>query len=90
MLQALYFINGGSMLGRLSAPQGRVAKLVQQEPNDGKLVEQLYLWSICRRPTEPEAKLALDHFKSYDGKRLEAAQDFAWGLLNSRDFMLVH
>ena len=90
MLQALYFINGGSILGRLSAPQSRIAKLVSQEKEDGPLIEQLYLWSICRRPTEPEVKLAQDHFKNYEGKRLEAAQDFAWGLLNSRDFMLVH
>jgi hypothetical protein len=90
MLQALYFINGGSILGRLSSPQSRIAKLVQQEQDDARLVEQLYLWSVCRRPTEPEVRLALDHFQSYEGKRLEAAQDFAWGLLNSRDFMLVH
>ncbi len=90
MLQALYFINGGSILGRLTSPQSRVAKLVTQEKDDAKLVEQIYLWSICRQPTERELKLAVEHFKGYEAKRLEAAQDFMWALLNSRDFMLVH
>lgn len=90
MLQALYFINGNSILGRLTAPQSRIAKLVQQEKDDTALVDQLYLWCICRRPTAGETQLALDHFQSYAGQRLEAAQDFAWGLLNSGDFMLVH
>lgn len=91
MLQALYFINGGSILGRLSNPKSRVATLVQGEPDDAALVEQLYLWTVCRRPTAAELKLARDHFAAYGKeKRVDAAQDFAWALLNSRDFMLVH
>lgn len=90
MLQALYFINGDTILGRLSSPRSRVATLVKDQKDDAKLVEQLYLWSVCRKPTADELKLALAHFKSYDDKRLEAAQDFAWALFNSRDFMLVH
>ncbi len=90
MLQALYFINGGTILGRLSSPQSRMAKLVIQEKGNGPLIDQLYLWCVCRHPSEAEAKLAAEYFESYGDKRLEAAQDFAWGLLNSRDFMLVH
>ncbi len=90
MLQALYFINGGSIIGRLSSANSRVAKLVAQEKEDAALVEQLYIWSVCRKPNPEELKTGLDHIASYEGKRLEAAQDFAWALLNSRDFMLVH
>jgi len=90
MLQALYFINGGSIIGRLSSPNSRIAKIVSQEKEDAALIEQLYIWSVCRKPTNDELKLGLDHIASYQGKRLEAAQDFAWALLNSRDFMLVH
>lgn len=91
MLQALYFINGGSILGRLSNPRSRVVTLVQSTKDDAALVEQLYLWTVCRKPTEAETKLASEHFTAYGkDKRLDAAQDFAWALLNSRDFMLVH
>jgi len=90
MLQALYFINGDTILGRIGSPKGRIAQLVQQHADDDALVEQLYRWAVCRSPSEAERKLARDHFHSYAGKRLDAAQDFAWALLNSRDFMLVH
>jgi hypothetical protein len=89
MLQALYFINGDSILGRVAAPNSRIVGLVNGQKDDAKLIEQLYLWSLCRKPTAKETKLALEHFAGYEGKRLEAAQDFAWALLNSRDFMLV-
>jgi hypothetical protein len=90
MLQALLFINGDAILGRITSPKSRVSQLVAQEKDDARLIEQLYLWSVCRKPTETERKLAREHFAGYDGKRLEAAQDFTWALLNSRDFMLVH
>jgi hypothetical protein len=90
MLQALYFINGDSILGRIASPKSRITQLAQQEKDDAKLVEQLYLWSLCRLPTEGEQKLAREHFAGYADKRLEAAQDLTWALMNSRDFMLVH
>lgn len=90
MLQALYFINGDTILGRIGSAKGRIAQLVQQEKDDDKLVEQLYLWAVCRKPSDAERKLAREHFKNYADKRLDAAQDFTWALLNSRDFMLVH
>jgi hypothetical protein len=31
--------------------------------------------------------LVLSHFKGYEGKRAEAAQDLMWTLLNSVDFL---
>ena len=90
MLQALHFINGQSILSRVSAGNGRVAGLVKSEKEVARLVERLYTWSLCRRPTSKEQEVALKFFGSYCEKRQEAAQDFMWALLNSREFMLVH
>jgi len=90
MLQALHFINGQSILSRVNAGNGRVAMLVKSEKETAKLVEGLYLWSLCRRPTLKEQQVAGKFFASYKEKRQEAAQDFMWALLNSREFMLVH
>lgn len=89
MLQALHFINGPAILSRLSNPGGRVAALVQQQPDDRALIEQLYLWSVVRSPDPKELELGLQFFKSKEGRRDEAAQDLMWALLNSRDFLLV-
>src|SRR5205807_3280308 len=86
MLQALEFINGKSILERVARPGGRVDQLLKQKLTDRQLIEELYWWSLCRPPSEKEAEIALAHFKDYEGKRAEAAQDLMWALLNSKDF----
>lgn len=90
MLQALYLINSPTIAGKLTNPGGRVAALVKQHADDRALIEQLYLWAIVRPPDAKETAVALEYFKSKEGKRDEAAQDLMWALLNSRDFQLVH
>ena len=90
MLQALDFINGRSILSRVTAANGRPALLLQPKPADDALIDQLHLWALARKPTDAERVLALKFFKEYGDKRAEAAQDFFWGLLNSRDFMLLY
>ena len=90
MLQALHFINGQSILSRISSGSGRVTMLTKSEKDSAKVVERLYLWSLCRKPTAKEQEVAVKFFASYGAKRQEAAQDFMWALLNSREFMLVH
>jgi len=90
MLQALHFINGKSILDRVTSASGRPALLIQQKLDDDKLIEQLYLWSLARKPAAKEVALAKKFMAAYGDKRAEAAQDFMWGLLNSRDFTLLH
>jgi hypothetical protein len=91
MLQALHLINGDSIGRRVAAPEGRLAALLKQKNTDEQLIEQIYLWSLCRRPGEKERQVASKLFQTYGaGKRAEAAQDLMWALLNSKDFLLVH
>jgi hypothetical protein len=92
MLQALHLINGQSILRRVTDPNGRIAQLLRQNPapTEDQLIEDLYLWSLSRRPTAKEIDVAKKHFASYgDQQRTDAAQDLMWSLLNSRDFVLV-
>jgi hypothetical protein len=90
MLQALHFINGKSILSRVTAGNGRVAQLLGQKLPDAQLIEELYLWAISRPPTDQERELGSQFFASYGEQRTEAAQDLMWALLNSRDFLLSH
>ncbi|MBC8356730.1 MAG: DUF1553 domain-containing protein [Planctomycetes bacterium] len=89
MLQALHFINGKSILSRVTNGSGRVAQLLK-ETDDDKFVAKLYLWSLARLPRDEEVELGKSFIKSYGDKRADAAQDLMWALLNSKDFMLVH
>src|SRR5439155_14717418 len=54
MLQALHFINGKSILGRVRNPAARPALLLAQKLTDEQLVTELYLWSLARNPTAKE------------------------------------
>lgn len=90
MLQALHFINGPSIISRVTNGSGRIAQLLKAHGDDDALVTELYLWTVARFPSEAELDLAAKHFRAYGEKRAEAAQDLAWALLNSKDFLLVH
>jgi hypothetical protein len=91
MLQALHFINGKSILGRVRSPSARPALLLAKKLTDEQLVKELYLWSLARTPNDKELKLGIDFVQSYgDMQRPAAAQDLMWALLNSKDFLLVH
>ena len=89
MLQALHLINGNSILRRVTDPSGRVAQLLNQKLTGDALVEELYLWSLARRPTPKELEVAQQHFTAYGADQVSAAQDLMWAILNSRDFLLI-
>ncbi|WP_020475457.1 DUF1549 and DUF1553 domain-containing protein [Zavarzinella formosa] len=90
MLQALHFINGPSILGRVQNPSALPAMLMQKKLSDSELVREIYLWSLARNPKEAEVKLSLEFIKSRGDKKAEAIQDLMWALLNSKDFLLTN
>jgi hypothetical protein len=90
MLQALHFINGKSILGRVQNPASRPALLLKQKLADKDIVAELYLWSLARHPSAQELQVSLAFFDSYKERKLEAAQDLMWALLNSKDFLMTH
>jgi hypothetical protein len=90
MLQALHFINGKSIQGRVINPNGRAALLSRAKMADKDVVTELYLWSVARHPSDAEMRISMEYLKTHAERRAEAVQDLFWALLNSRDFMLVH
>ncbi len=90
MLQALHFINGNSILGRVQNPAARPAQLLKEKLADKELITELYLWSLARHPSERELQVGLEFVQSYGQRRAEAAQDLLWALLNSKDFLMSH
>jgi hypothetical protein len=88
MLQALHFINGKSILGRVRSPAARPALLMAKKMADDELVKEIYLWSLARFPNEKELTLGIEFIKTGED-RTAGAQDLMWALLNSKDFLLV-
>jgi hypothetical protein len=89
MTQALHLINGKGVANRLSAPNSKLAQLLQQKLTDDQLCEELYLLVLCRLPKATEVEVLRKHFA--DSKdRTKAAQDVMWVLFNTKEFLFNH
>jgi hypothetical protein len=81
---AMSLINGSTIGDAVSAPDNKIQKLVEGNPDEKKVAEELYFAILSRPPTEKE--LAQVDFSTAP-TRLEGAQDLAWALLNSPAFL---
>jgi hypothetical protein len=80
---ALSMINGVTVSDAINSSNSKLAKLVESQPEDRKLVEEIYLSCLGRFPTDQE--VAVVDFSV--APRLEVAQDLAWALVNSPAFL---
>jgi hypothetical protein len=88
--QVLHFLNSPEIHAKLSHERGTVARLVQREADDGRLSEELYLTYFSRLPTDDEKKTAVEYLAKDRTKRRQAAEDLAWSLMNSLEFVFNH
>jgi hypothetical protein len=87
--QAMVLLNDDSVNRKINDAQGRVAKLVQAKTTLPKMIEELYMVSLSRRPRPEELKRAEEYAGKAPNQR-EAMQDLLWVLLNSREFLFNH
>ena len=88
--QVLHFLNSPEVQAKLSHEAGTVAKLVRRHADDGRLVEELYLTFYARFPDDREKAVGVAHLRKDPSKRRQAAEDLAWSLLNSLEFVFNH
>ena len=81
---AMNLINGAMIGEALSAPDNRIKKLIDEEKDDTKVVESIYLAVLNRKPTPQE--IAAVNFGASNNRR-ETAEDLAWALFNSPAFL---
>lgn len=87
--QVLHVLNSPQIESRLRHANGRIAELCRQHADDRQLIEDLYLTCYSRQPTADEQAAALQHLSNAPG-RLEGAEDLAWSLMNSLEFLVNH
>jgi hypothetical protein len=87
--QVLHLLNAPAIHAKLTHEGGTVARLVRQQRDDGELVEELYLTFYSRMPTAEERAAGVEYLRT-GGQRREAAEDLAWSLLNSLEFVFNH
>jgi hypothetical protein len=88
--QVLNLLNSPDLHSKFTHEGGTVARLVRAHPDDAKLVEELYLTFFSRFPSAEEKEIGVKHLKKYANNRREAAEDLAWALMNSTEFLFNH
>ena len=81
---ALNLINGKTLGECVNRSDNRFSRLVAEQSDDRKVIEEIYLSCLNRPPTAKE----LSTIRLGQGaQRLEGAQDLAWALINSPAFL---
>ena len=89
--QVLHVLNSPELQAKLSHEAGTLARLVRQHPtDDARLVEELYLTILSRLPTDTDKTVAVKYLQEHASQRRAAAEDLAWSLLNSLEFVFNH
>ncbi|WP_439628503.1 DUF1549 domain-containing protein [Gemmata sp.] len=88
--QVLNLLNSPDIQAKLTHEAGTVSRLVREQKDDAKLVEELYLTFFSRPPTAAESGVGVRHLRKLPASRRAAAEDLAWALLNSTEFLFNH
>ena len=88
LTQALHMINSSYIHKKLRSSGGVLTRLIKEKPNNRELINELYLTTLSRFPTDTEFGIA----KSYlveSPKRRPGSEDILWALISSREFIFV-
>jgi hypothetical protein len=89
--QALHVANGDTINKKLASDEGVVAKAIASPAPAEKLIDDAFLASVSRAPTDTERKQFVAALGATDVKeRRLALEDVYWALLSSREFLFNH
>lgn len=84
-LQAMLLMQSHVVTDRVdSSKGGTLKKLLEEEADNARVVEKIFLHTISRKPSAPEAAVAV---KALAADRRHGAENLQWALLNSPEFI---
>lgn len=87
--QLLSLQNGDRLLAKLKDGNGTLTKLLKEQPDDWKIVDELSLRTLGRVPTTDEWAVVKKALTGGD-PRDEVLRDVFWALLNAKEFAFNH
>ncbi len=86
--QALHMLNGDTVNAKI-AQGGLVTTRIGEEVPHAKIIEEIYIRCLTRKPTEKELTNLMELVSQEENKQ-QALEDVFWALLNSREFVFNH
>ncbi len=88
--QALHLLNSPEVNDKLSSRGGLARRLASSPKSDAEIVEEIYLSTLSRFPTEQERSVVLSAFSVADSPRHQAIEDVLWAVMNTKEFLYNH
>lgn len=89
MAQALHLMNSPETIGKIQDRSGHAARLAASGLTNDEIVDELYLSTLSRFPSDQERQLLRAAFEESNNRR-ETVEDVLWTLLNTREFVFNH
>lgn len=87
--QVLYLLNSDELQRKLADKSGIVAQLVGSQKTNDEIIDELFLRTFTRLPTDVERRAALALIEPAMDKQA-IVEDLLWTLLNSKEFLFNH
>ena len=88
--QALHLMNSPDVTSKIRHRDGRARQLANSGVGDDEILDELYLATLSRYPTDAERDLMHEAFRALPGQRRAAVEDVLWTLLNTKEFIFNH
>jgi hypothetical protein len=93
MVQAMEMLNGPTITAKLQEPNNRIGKLLANKTGaprtDAEILDELYLTTLCRLPSQATSKAFLAYVARAEDRR-RAWEDVLWTILRSKEFIYRH
>jgi hypothetical protein len=88
LLQPLVLMQTPVVLDRVRAENdSRVQRLLDTYPENAKVVDELFLATLARTPSDEERAVGLEELRS---DRVRGAENLQWALINNPEFFFNH
>lgn len=88
--QRLYLLNSAQVQGKIANSQWLKRTVARERGKPRMLVGAIYVNLLSRAPSSEEVDAVLKHFGSKGSASKQAAEDLAWALVNTKEFLYKH
>ena len=74
---------------KIADDKGQVARIMKTQTDEAKRIEEIFLCTLCRPPSDAERQACLSYVRE-SATPAEGYRGVMWSLLNTREFLLQH